>query len=88
MYNELFRQDKKTPYWEWKLFIHGCESPSLLVSCWESTASFQKPLLCTLPHFTRMTLTCRIFFCWAHFYLVKHKYLKNIIFGGFSILKK
>jgi hypothetical protein len=43
--------DEKPPSLEWQLFVHGCKSPSLLVPCSESTASFQNPpLLCTLPH--------------------------------------
>jgi hypothetical protein len=63
--------EKKTPYIGWRLFLHGCESPSLPVPCSKSIASFQSPPPphphCTLPHYpsscntvllcTQMTLT-------------------------------
>jgi hypothetical protein len=42
--------EKKNLFLQWWLFIHGCNSLSLLVPCSESTASFHNHPHCTLPH--------------------------------------
>jgi hypothetical protein len=33
--------DEKTPYLGWRLFVHGCKYPSLIIPCSESSVPFQ-----------------------------------------------